>query len=90
MNVDTSKFRRFGYMLVADPDYVLALYPYPYPYHTLSRLAIIHLTVHNDFRAVLGARGAATKPARHVSVKTRDPTGSELCALCGLVPPAAV
>ena len=25
---DTSKFRRFGYMLVADPDYVLALYPY--------------------------------------------------------------
>ena len=27
---DTSKFRRFGYMLVADPDYVLALYPYPY------------------------------------------------------------
>ena len=24
----------FGYMLVADPDYVLALYPYPYPYTT--------------------------------------------------------
>ena len=29
---DTSKLRRFGYMLVADPDDVLALYPYPYPY----------------------------------------------------------
>ena len=28
---DTSKLGRFGYMLVADPDYVLALYPYPYP-----------------------------------------------------------
>ena len=25
---DTSKFRRFGYMLVADPDYVLARHPY--------------------------------------------------------------
>ena len=25
---DTSKYRRFGIMLVADPDYVLALYPY--------------------------------------------------------------
>ena len=30
---DTSKYRRFGIMLVADPDYVLALYPYPY--HTI-------------------------------------------------------
>ena len=29
---DTSEFRRFhGFMLVADRDYVLALYPYPYP-----------------------------------------------------------
>ena len=34
---DTSKFRRFGYMLVADPDYVLALYPYHtvIPYHVI-------------------------------------------------------
>ena len=32
--VRTRKFRRFGVTLVADPDYVLALYPYPYPYHT--------------------------------------------------------
>ena len=32
---DTSKLRRFGYMLVADPDYVLALYPYPY--HTIPQ-----------------------------------------------------
>ncbi len=30
---DTSKYRRFGIMLVADPDYVLALYPYPYHTH---------------------------------------------------------
>ena len=25
-----TKLRRFGYMLVADPDYVLTLYPFPY------------------------------------------------------------
>ena len=29
---DDTEFRRFhGFMLIADPDYVLALYPYPYP-----------------------------------------------------------
>ena len=29
---DDTELRRFhGFMLIADPDYVLALYPYPYP-----------------------------------------------------------
>jgi len=34
---DTSKYRRFGIMLVADPDYVLALYPHTHT-HTDMRL----------------------------------------------------
>ena len=33
---DTSKFRRFGCMLVADPGYVVAPHPYPRPYSWLK------------------------------------------------------
>ena len=63
---DTSKFRRFGYMLVADPDYVLALYPYPYHNSNDRPTKPTDFEVSNTLPARYRAPGCANTHESHV------------------------